>query len=55
MVIDKQLLDKVYVFSNRVHCFKNDINTGHSSPVNYAWYIFRKGHQGQPVIEWLSV
>lgn len=51
----KQLLDKVYVFSNRIHCYKNDINTGHSSPVNYAWYIFRKGHTGQPVIEWLSV
>ena len=51
----KGWLEKVYVFSNRVHCFKNDINTGHSSPVNYAWYIFRKGHQGQPVIEWLSV
>ncbi len=54
-VYAKELLDKVYVFSNRVHCYKNDINTGHSSPVNYAWYIFRKGHQGQPVIEWLSV
>lgn len=48
-------LEKVLIFSNRVHCFKNDINTGHSSPVNYAWYIFRKGHQGSPVIEWLRV
>ena len=54
-IYTKGWLEKVYVFSNRVHCFKNDINTGHSSPVNYAWYIFRNGHMGSPVIEWLKV
>ena len=54
-IYSKGWLEKLYIFSNRVHCFKNDINTGHSSPVNYAWYIFRKGHTGQPVIEWLKV
>lgn len=49
----KGLLEKVYIFSGRGHCYKNDINTGHSSPVNYAWYLFRKGYKGLPTIEWL--
>lgn len=48
-------LEKIIVFSNRVHCYKNDVPSGHSSPVNYAWYIFRKGNTLAPKIEWTSV
>lgn len=49
----KGLLEKVYIFSRRIHCYKNGIITGSTSPVCYAWYLFRKGYNGLPTIEWL--
>ncbi len=54
-IYSKRWLEKVFIFSNRVHCYPNGTPTGHSSPVNYAWFLFRKGFDGMPTIEWLCV
>ena len=52
-------LDCVYIFSNRINCYPNNIPTGHSSPVHYAWFVFRKKDPAEPilppVIGWLCV
>lgn len=48
-------LREVIVFSNRVHCYKNNIKTGHSSPVNYGWFVFQKGYNDLPCIRWTAV
>ena len=45
---------KIYVFSRRVICAKNgDFENVTSSAVAYAWFIWEKGYNGKPVIEWL--
>lgn len=52
----KGLLERIYVFSGRINCYKNNEQTGHRSPVNYAWYMYRKPATGErivPQIEWL--
>ena len=46
---------EVIVFSNRVHCYKNNIKTGHSSPVNYGWFVFEKDYNDVPYIMWTAV
>lgn len=40
-------LEAVYIHSGRINCYKSGIEVKHSSPVNYAWYIFRKGTEKQ--------
>lgn len=52
-IYDKNLLHGVYVFSSRVNCYKNNHDEGHSSPVNYGWYIFKKGNDSPPFIQWI--
>ena len=44
---------KIYVFSYRIECLKNNIqqNKVGSSAVCYAWYIWEKGYQGPMTIE----
>lgn len=44
----------VYVFSNRIKCAKNGnfAETG-SSAVAYAWFVWEKGFNGKPTIEWI--
>lgn len=46
----------VYVmpFVERVNCYKNDIDTGVSSAICYAWYVFKKGFKGNPQIIWID-
>lgn len=49
-------LDIVHVFSGRINCYKNNEPTGHSSPVNYGWFVFQKsdyGWCGLPQINWI--
>lgn len=52
-------LDCIYIFSNRICCYKNNIPTGHSSPVNYAWFVFRKKDPAEPILhtilDWLYI
>lgn len=48
---------KVLVFSERVLCAKNadfeGMKQGGGSAVAYAWFIWEKGFNGSPVIEWI--
>lgn len=39
-IYDKGYLRAIYVYPHRINCYKNNKNTGHSSPVNYAWFEF---------------
>lgn len=61
-IYSKGYLDRVYIFSNRIQCYKNNEITGHSSPVNYGWFLFAKPGLDRttnkpmiykPIIEWL--
>lgn len=55
----KQLFDKyppmkIYVFRNRVDCWKNGIKPEKASKaVCYAWFVWKKGYSGKPEISWL--
>lgn len=48
---------KVLVFSKRIMCAKNgnfeEMKAGGGSAVAYAWFIWEKGFQGKPEIEWI--
>lgn len=45
----------VYVFSNRVNTAKNgEFEKYKAAPaIAYAWFIWEKGYEGEPVIRWL--
>lgn len=51
-------LRAIHVYSHRIHCYKNNENTGHSSPVNYAWFEYYKrpinNVQQIPSIYWIE-
>lgn len=45
----------VYVSSKRIPCAKNgDFESMKSSAVAYAWFVWEKGYQGSPAIEWIN-
>lgn len=45
---------RVYVLSERKDCYKNgDFTIKGSKAVAYAWFIWQKGFNGDPVIKWL--
>lgn len=53
-IYSRNYLDRVYIFSGRINCYKNNEQTGHSSPVNYGWFVFRKtNYPNMPIIYWL--
>ena len=52
-LFDTMQLSKVYVFSKRQQCAKNGIFTG-SSAVAYAWFVWVKGSNDAPIIEWID-
>ena len=53
-LFDKYPPKKIYVFRNRVDCWKNGIKPDKpSKAVCYAWFIFEKGFKGNPVIKWI--
>lgn len=39
-IYNKGFLKQVHIYSGRINCYKNGIDTGHSSPVNYAWFLY---------------
>ena len=41
-IYDKGYLHAIHVYPHRINCYKNNEDTGHSSPVNYAWFEYRK-------------
>lgn len=52
-LFDTMQLAKVYVFSKRQMCAKNGKFEG-SSAVAYAWYVWIKGYNDLPKIEWID-
>lgn len=45
----------IYVFRNRVDCWKNGIKPDKpSKAVCYAWFVWEKGYTGDPVIKWIN-
>lgn len=52
-LFDTMQLKKVYVFSKRQSCWKNGIATG-GSAVAYAWFVWQKGYNNLPQIEWVD-
>ena len=50
----KGLLSDVYLYSSRIKCAKNGaFDKTASSAVNYAWFVFRKGHNGSTLLHWI--
>lgn len=55
----KRLFDKypprrIYVFRNRIDCWKNGIKPDKPSrAVCYAWFVWEKGYHGSPAISWI--
>lgn len=46
---------KIYVASGRLHCAKNGkFEEFKSSAVAYAWFVWEKGYQGSPEIDWIN-
>ena len=47
--------EKVLVFSERQACMKNNNieRYGSGSAMCFAWFIWTKGFQGSPIIDWL--
>lgn len=56
----RHILERIYIHTGRINCYRNGLNHGGSSPVNYAWYLFRKpadeidGLPEPPQIEWIE-
>lgn len=53
-LFDKYPPKKIYVFRNRIDCWKNGIKPEKASKaVCYAWFIWEKGYTGDPIIKWI--
>lgn len=53
-LFDKYPPKKIYVFRNRVDCWKNGIKPDKpSKAVCYAWFVWEKGFSGKPQIAWI--
>ena len=45
----------VYVFSSRISCAMNgEFEKYPSSAVAYAWFVWEKGFEGDPIIKWIN-
>lgn len=45
----------IYVCSSRVKCALNgDFDTTGQSAACYAWFVWEKGYQGKPTVEWIN-
>lgn len=54
-LFDKYPPKKIYVFRNRIDCWKNGEKTKKpSKAVCYAWFIWEKGFKGVPIIKWID-
>lgn len=56
----KELFDKhkpksIYVFRSRIDCWKNGVKPNKpQKAVCYAWFVWKKGYEGDPVIKWIN-
>ena len=46
-------LKTVYQFSKRVTLYKDGKKMKNSGMIAYAWYVWERGHEGKPTIEWI--
>lgn len=54
-LFDTQPPKKVYVFRRRTKCAMNGNFEGMgSSAVAYAWFVWEKGFNGKPIIDWIK-
>lgn len=55
-LFDTKQLKTVYVFSNRTQCARNgeEKQFKENSAVAYAWYVWEKGYNGNPIIKWIN-
>ena len=44
----------IYVFSSRVCCGKNGVFNRKNNAVAYAWFVWDKGFQGDPIVRWVN-
>ena len=52
-LFDKNPPKYVLIYRERVDCWKDDVETKSSGALCYAWFIFEKGFNGKPTIDWL--
>ena len=53
-LFDKYPPKKIYVFRNRIDCWKNGVKPDKpSKAVCYAWFVWEKGFAGSPQIAWI--
>ena len=53
-LFDKYPPKKIYVFRNRIDCWKNGSKPDKPSrAVCYAWFVWEKGYSGNPEIAWI--
>lgn len=43
----------VYIHSSRIKIWKNNENDGKSNALDYAWYVWKKGYQGETILRWI--
>lgn len=47
----------IYVFSDRINCAKNgdfEKESENGGAVCYCWYIWQKGFNGKPTLDWID-
>ncbi len=47
-------LKTVYQFSKRVTLYKDGVKMKNSGMIAYAWYVWEKGYEGKPTLEWIN-
>jgi len=54
-LFDRKCLKYVYISSSRITCALNgDYDRYKESAVGYAWYVWKKGYHGDPIIRWFN-
>lgn len=54
-LFERNELKTVYVSTRRVNCALNgNFDNKQSSAVAYAWFVWEKGYNGKPTIEWFN-
>lgn len=44
---------RIYVYSGRINCYKNDNRSLKDSAVSYSWFVWEKGFTGKTTLEWI--
>lgn len=43
----------IYIHSSRIKIWKNNEDDGGSNALDYAWYVWKKGYEGDTVTRWI--